>query len=303
MHRCLKVLVILSVLCSPVAAQRGGRKGAPAQPGAPNEGRPQPGPRLKIEHDLEYARPDGRALTLDVYRLDPSATPFPVVVWIHGADSPFATKAATPAVALVTPTGFAVASIEYRTAAGATLAMQLADAKAAVRWLRANAATYNLDAAHIGVFGHGVGGQIAALLGATGDVKALEGDAGPPDQSSRVQAVVDLAGPMTTGGLNPISYVTKDSAPVLILHGTADDKVSTRQSQMYVSALKVAGVNSTLDLQFGVPHDLGKLLSPLAMQNVTGFFNQQLLGAKSTAALSNFIATPPDAYIDRKSVV
>jgi len=296
MHRCLQALVIVGVLCAPAAAQRGGRKGA--QPGAPNEGRPQPGPRLKIENDLEYARPDGHALTLDVYRLDPSATPLPVVVWIHGADLPFATKAATPAVALVTPGGFAVASIEYRTAAGATLAMQLADAKAAVRWLRANAAAYNLDAAHIGAFGYGIGGQIAALLGVTGDVAALEGDAGPLDQSSRVQAVVDLAGPMTMGGVNPISYVTSDDAPVLILHGTADDKVSTRQSQMFVSALKVAGVNATLDLQFAVPHDLGKLLSPLAMQTVAGFFNQQLLGAKSTAALSSFIATPADAYID-----
>ena len=301
MHCSLKVLIILSVLSGPVSAQRGapgGRKGAPAQQGAANEGRPQPGPRLKIERDLEYARPEGRPLTLDVYRLDTSPTPLPVVVWIHGTNSPFATKAATPAAALVTRGGFAVASIEYRTGGGATLAMQLADAKAAVRWLRANASTYNLDAAHIGAFGYDIGGQIAALLGTTGDLTALEGDAGPLGQPSRVQAVVDVAGPMTTGGLNPISYVTSDDAPVLILHGTADDKVSTRQSQMFVSALKVAGVNSTLDLQFAVSHDLGKLLSPLSMQTVTGFLNQHLLGAKSTAALSSFIATPPDAYID-----
>jgi len=294
MHRSLKVLAIMSVLCASLAAQRGGAGGR----GAANEGRPQPGPRLKIDRDVEYARPGGHALTLDVYRLDPSATPLPVVVWIHGSDAPFATKTATPAVALVTPGGFAVASIEYRTAPGATLAMQLADAKAAVRWLRANAATYNLDAAHIGAFGHGIGGQIAALLGATAEVRALEGDAGNLDQSSRVQAVVDLAGPITTGALNPVSYVTKDTAPVLILHGTADDKVPTLQSQAFVSALKVAGVNAALDLQFGVSHDLGQLLSPTAVATVTGFLDQQLLGAKSTAALSNFISTPSDEYID-----
>ena len=56
--------------------------------------------------------------------------------------------------------------------------------------------------------------------------------------------VVDLAGPMTAGGLNPVTYVTKDDAPTLILHGTADTDVSTKQSQMLVSALKVACVFS-----------------------------------------------------------
>jgi acetyl esterase/lipase len=88
---------------------------AAGQQGAPNEGRPQPGPRLKIERDLEYGRADGRPLTLDIYRPDPLNTPTPVVVWIHGTNGGDATKATTPAGALVTP-GYAVASIDYRSA-------------------------------------------------------------------------------------------------------------------------------------------------------------------------------------------
>jgi endo-1,4-beta-xylanase len=197
-------------------------------------------------------------------------------------------------VALVSPAGVAVASIDYRSAQGTTLRMQLADARSAIRWLRSNAAKYNLDASHIGVFGYGLGGQLAALLGTTVGERTLEGD----EESSPVQAVVDVAGPMTSGGMNPVDYVTKDDAPTLILHGTADSEVATRQSQMLVSALKVAGVDTTLEMQVGVVHDLGQLLSPLAMQSVSTFFSQHLLGARVTPTLSNFVSTPSDSFID-----
>jgi acetyl esterase/lipase len=208
-----------------------------AQQGAPNEGTAQPGPRLKIERNLEYARVGGQALTLDLYRQDRTSTPNPVVLWIHGTEpGAAANKAPTPAAAFVTP-GYAVASIDYRAGNASTLPMQVADAKAAVRWLRANATAYNLDAAHIAVMGYGAGAEVAALLGTSGGVKALEGDEGTLDQSSRVQAVVDLAGPMNKGTVNPVAYVTKDSAPTLILHGTADTKVPTWDSQRLVSAL------------------------------------------------------------------
>src|SRR6185436_11904611 len=112
-------------------------------------------------------------------------------------------KMISPATALISPNGVAVASIEYRTGTGITSQMQLADAKAAIRWLRVNAMKYNIDPSHIGAFGFGVGGQLAALLGTTAGVTSLEGDEGKPLESSQVQAVIDVAGPVTTG-LNPV---------------------------------------------------------------------------------------------------
>jgi len=292
MKRLLLVVFTLGLMSVPSMSQRG----------AVNEGQAQAGPSLKIDRDIEYARPGGQALKMDLYRRMPAATPSAVVVWIHGTDSSFIGKTPTPAVALTTQ-GYAIASIDYRTGPGATLSTQVADAKAAVRWIRANANTYNLDPAHIGVFGHGTGAQVAAMLGTAGDVKALEGDEGNPDQSSRVQAVVDLAGPVDKSqAVNPIAYVTKDDAPFLILHGTADDKVSTLQSQALVSALKVAGVNATLELQIGVNHELGRLLSPPVMQLLTDFLDQNLRGMKREAVLSNYLSTPLDQYIDPVSL-
>ena len=305
MSRVLTVLAAVVVLClsgvlgaqrgAPPAGGRPGGAGRGAAQGAPNEGRGQGGPSLKIEH-LEFARVGGQALTLDLYRMDPSATPSPVVIWIPGSGPAAATRIATPLAGLVTNGGVAVANIDYRTAAGVTTAMQLADVKAAVRWLRANAATHSLDAAHIAVAGFDLGGRLAVLAGTTTDVAELDG--GGDGVSSRVQAVVDFAGPVATGSLNPIPYVKADAAPTLILHGTADRAVSTQESQKLVSALKVAGVTTTLDLQVAVSHDLGALLSPVAMQTVGAFLNQQLLGVRGNAGLSSFISTPGDAYID-----
>nr|MBP8257999.1 alpha/beta hydrolase fold domain-containing protein [Opitutaceae bacterium] len=266
----------------------------------PVEGPSQAGPELKIDRGLVYSRESGKALRLDLYRPTSTLTSTfarsPVVVWIHG-EGTFGGKVASPAVGLVRPGGLAVASIDYRSGPGVTLAMQLDDVKAAVRWLRANAAEYDLDPNHIGVMGFGVGGQLAALAGTTGDQPSM--DRRPdPGISSRVQAVVDLAGTVTDGGLDPATFVTADDAPFLILHGTADRTVSTQENQRLISALKLGKVESTLVLPMAVSHDLGDLLSPTSVQAISRFLDQYLLDQPILGSLSPFIATPPDNYID-----
>src|SRR3954469_5543775 len=101
------------LICVPAIAQRGARAGGARGADTPNEGRGQAGARLKIEQDLEYARAGGQPLLLDLYHMDPVASARPVVVWIHGSGSG-ASKASSPAPALINPSGVAVASIEYR---------------------------------------------------------------------------------------------------------------------------------------------------------------------------------------------
>lgn len=271
---------------------------AGGQQGVASEGRVQAGPRLTIERDLEYARVAGQSLTLDLYRPQPMSAPTPLIVWIHGSHGDDPTKAPTPAAALVTP-GYAVASIDYRSAVNVPIAARVGDAKAAVRWLRANAERFNIDPAKVGVFGYDSGATIAAILGTSGDVTALEGDDGATGQRSRVQAVVALAGSVDHAqAVNPLAYVSKDDAPTLLLHGTADTVVPTLQSQALVSALKVAGVDATLELQIGVSHDLRRLLSPLAMQQVNTFFDQTLRGPRRANGTSSYLSTPLTEYVD-----
>lgn len=284
--------ILLATICGPSRAQTAPRPAAVT----PTEGPGQTGPELKIDRDLIYSRESGKALGLDLYRIVSNTAKAPVVVWIHD-DGALGGKSASPAVGLIRPGGVAVASIDYRSGPNVTLAMQLDDVKTAVRWLRANAAAYDLDPTHIGVMGFGRGGQLAALAGTIGDVPSMDGRP-DPGVSSRVQAVVDLAGPVTSGGLDPATFVTADDAPFLILHGTADRTVSTRQSQRLISALKVAKVESTLVLPMAVPHDLGDLLSPTAMQSISQFFDQYLLDQRVAVGLSAFAPTPPGNYID-----
>ena len=298
MGRARTIGIVAAILAFSAIIGDASRAQTPPHPADPvsAEWRRQPGAELKIDRDLAYSRVSGKTLALDLYRMAPTPTSAPVVVWIHD-EGTLGGKNASPAVAMIRPGGVAVASIDYRSGPGVTLAMQLDDVKAAVRWLRANAAEYDLDPAHIGVMGFGLGGQLAALAGTTGDPPSLT--RGPdPGVSSRVQAVVDLAGPVTSGGLDPASYVTPDDAPFLILHGTADRTVSTLQSQRLVSALKVDKVDSTLILPMAADHDLGALLSPTSIQSISRFFDQYLLDQPIRPRLSDFVATPPDNYID-----
>ena len=72
---------------------------------------------------------------------------------------------------------------------------QIHDAKAAIRWVRANAKKYHVDPNRIGVTGGSAGGHLSLLVGLTDPASNLEGDSGNPEQSSRVQAVVNVFGP------------------------------------------------------------------------------------------------------------
>lgn len=89
--------------------------------------------------------------------------------------------------------GYVVASMTYRVAPTSTFPAPLEDVKSAVRFLRANADRFHIDAKHIGVFGGSAGGYLAAMAGTTNGVKGF--DKGENlKYSSDVQAVVDVYG-------------------------------------------------------------------------------------------------------------
>ncbi len=243
-----------------------------AQPMRPPVNPPLP-PGTQVYRDLEYL-PAGHARhKLDLYLPAPADRPSPILVWIHGGGWQAGSKERCPAIPLVGQ-GCAVASINYRLSQHAVFPAQIEDCKAAVRWLRANAKKYHLDANHVGAWGSSAGGHLVALLGTSGDVKQLEGRAGNLEQSSRVQCVVDFYGPTDftkmgsrhnaasspearlVGGpiqenkekaakANPITYVSQDDPPFLILHGEEDHVVPINQSELLDEALRKAGVEST----------------------------------------------------------
>src|SRR5207253_7695708 len=124
--------------------------------------------------------------------------PSPVVMYVHGGGWTSGDKSWVDGVlkeSEFTGRGYLVAAVNYRLAPQYRWPAQIEDVKCAVRYLRANAATYNIDPNRIGAWGTSAGGHLVALMGLAGPDAGLEGKGGNPDQSSRVQAVVDMFGP------------------------------------------------------------------------------------------------------------
>src|ERR1700723_2489372 len=115
----------------------------------------------KVLLDLPYVENGHRQQKLDLYL--PAQPKGPLLVWIHGGGWQAGTKDKPPGLATV-KNGVAVASIEYRFSQDAIFPAQIEDCKAAIRWLRAHAAEYNIDPNHIGVWGSSAGGHLVALM-------------------------------------------------------------------------------------------------------------------------------------------
>jgi predicted alpha/beta-fold hydrolase len=131
--------------------------------------------------------------TLDIY-LPQGDGPFPLVINVHGGGFMMGDKSNPALTDQLLKAGYAVASVNYRLSGEAKAPAQIEDVKAAVRWLRANAAQYKLNPDKFAAFGQSAGGNLVALLGTSCGVAELEGaDLGNADQSSCVQAVVDCS--------------------------------------------------------------------------------------------------------------
>lgn len=255
---------------------------------------------VRVVSNRTYASPPRGALLLDLYL--PVATPtqpLPVVLWIHGGGWAAGAKENCPLVFLAAQ-GVAVASMDYRLTHVAPWPAQLDDCRAAVRWLRANAATHGLDPQRIIAAGGSAGGHLAAVLGTTPAIAE--------DVSSRVQGVIDCYGPSDLltmppnvagpgrddatlarsngakllGGIvrdrpelarqaSALHLVSADDPPFLILHGDQDEQVPLAQSQRLDAALQAAGVASTLVVLPGAGHGGKAFNAPEIRQRIAEF--------------------------------
>jgi acetyl esterase/lipase len=261
---------------------------------------------VTIHRDVVYGDAGERPLMLDlVVPNESSESPRPLIVFIHGGGWRAGDKAG--GVGRVVPFAasgnYAGASIGYRLSGEAKWPAQIHDCKAAIRWLRANAEKYNIDPNRIGVWGSSAGGHLVNMLGCSGDVADLEGDCGSPDQSSRVTCVISFCGPsdfltrtpveggrrpsavdMLFGGAiednqdlartaSPVTYVSKDDPPFLLVHGDADGTVPFEHAEILYEAQQKAGVDTTLVRIRGGGHGIG---GQEVNDRVTAFFDKHL---------------------------
>jgi acetyl esterase/lipase len=274
-------------------------------------------PGIKAERNIPYVANGHPKQVLDIYLPEQASDkPLPLMIWIHGGAWSMGSQANPPVLYLVRK-GFAVASIQYRFSQDAIWPAQAYDCKAAIRFLRANAAKYNFDPDHFGVGGDSAGGHLAAFVGTSGDAKEMEGDLGNPDVSSRVQAVVDWFGPTDLtlmgqeagphsmikhddpsspeshllGGTveekkdlartaNPLTYINSDDPPFLIMHGDADRLVPLQQSVILAKALMDAGVEVTMKTIHGAGHEGPQFRSMESQRLIEDFLSRTLKGTQ-----------------------
>ena len=298
----IRLTALLSLLAVTTDAQQPPQRRPQGPPPLP-EG-------VRALRDIEYVAGGGKAQSLDLY-LPKSDRPLPLIIWIHGGAWLGGDKRGGPFFQMLTR-GYAAASINYRLSQQAVFPAQIEDCKAAIRWLRAHAKEHNLDPGCFGVWGSSAGGHLVALVGTSGGVKSLEGAGGGNlDFSSRVQAACDWFGPtdftqmeahaLTPGkpfnhnaadspesrliggalqenkdkarAASPITYVTSDDPPFLIMHGDKDPLVPHHQSELLAAALKKAGVEVTFHTVKGAGHGFG---GPDIMRMVGEFFDKHL---------------------------
>jgi pectinesterase len=155
-----------------------------------------PTPSVSQQQNVTFARIGDRNLQLDAFfpkktkRKARSA-----ILIIHGGGWRTGNRGQhIPLAQHLAALGYVCFTAEYRLSTEALFPAAVHDLKAAIRWMRANAKTYNIDTNRIATLGFSAGGQLSALLGNTGENPILEGTIGSLGHSSKVNAIIDIDG-------------------------------------------------------------------------------------------------------------
>jgi acetyl esterase/lipase len=262
-------------------------------------------PEIRVERDLVYGKGGDVDLKLDL-ALPTTDGPFPAVVCVHGGGWKAGQRQdMAKTIEGLAKRGYVAATISYRLAPAAKFPAQIEDCKAAVRWLRANAQKYHINADRIGAVGFSAGGHLVCLLGTTQKSDDLEGTGGNPEQSSRVQAVVSFFGPTDFSTKtwsddiekvflipffgapfadkpeiykrgSPIAYATKDAPPFLFFHGDKDELVGIRHSRLLAEKLQSVGVKAKVVVMEGEGHGWRGEKLQQTIEQMFAFFDEQL---------------------------
>jgi acetyl esterase/lipase len=232
-------------------------------------------PTFYLDEEVTYAQADAwfghitRDLRMDIIYPQTEERQYPCIVWICGGFWTQMNKSAhLPYLTDLARRGFVVASVDYRLGHEAPFPGALIDIKAAIRYLRAHAKRYSINAQKFGIMGESAGGHLAAMIALTDSSEFEMGEY--QEQSSAVQAaccwyppcdLVKLSKegspkPMIFNGdindeqyqryVNPVSNITDKAPPFLLLHGTDDKTVPFDQSELFYDALTAKKIDTHL---------------------------------------------------------
>ena len=246
--------------------------------------------------DVEYARPGGRPVLLDLHVPDGPGL-FPAAILVHGGGFDEGSKSTNvkPLFDLLANAGFAWFSIDYRMAPEFRFPQASEDVASAIRWVKANAVTYQVDATKIALIGESAGGFLVNYAGthATKDigVRAVVDMYGPVDYGKLAELrrdhperfnmtsinrhaangggihffgaeQLDGAGLAKLHAISPIFAVHKGMPPFLCIHGNKDDQVAYDQSPAMCEAMHKVGAGCELITIEGGGHGMSGWRAP-----------------------------------------
>lgn len=277
---------------------------------------PPPPPNVALETNIVFGKGGKQPLHLDITTPKEGKGPFPALVMVHGGGWIGGDKESLRGFQYhFSQRGIVCISVQYRFAPKNAFPAQIEDVKCAVRWVRANAAKYNIDPKRIGALGGSAGAHLVALLGTTSDKKIWEGTGGNPTQSSAICAMVCMSGPYdlplfqrtlpqskatkaeqqglqaALDGLlpgpeasrmgrfqkaSPIHYASKKTVPTLLTHGPNDTLVPMEQSEAFEARLKKVSAKVELLRMEGAGHADFGTKPEVAIARITAFVEKYL---------------------------
>lgn len=245
-------------------------------------------------------------LHMDIMYHDDAASPQPVILFIPGGgfigcDSVNSLRLEKQYLA---KHGYAVAAIEYHVVGNGLYTDAVQDVRDAIQFLSENAGKYNIDMTRLAVMGNSAGGYMTALVNAmdsTGikaaidlyglsdlvnvgsdfDEDCIKAHHSPTSSESQFVNGV-LSGKAINEDLeaaakaNPLTYINGNEAPMLIMHGDADNLVSSSQSLLVHNALNKAGVPSVRYSLVGAGHGQGGFNTEPALETIISFLEKYL---------------------------
>ena len=251
---------------------------------------------VKTFKNIEYGNIHGRPLLLDLHLPAEGNGPFPLVFYVHGGGWHSGNKDDATNLEAFIKAGYAMSAMDYRLSGEAKFPAQIEDVKSALRWLWEHAAELGLDSRRFVAWGHSAGAHLVALLAATEKSGKFE-TVHQTEKSSGLLGVAAVAAPIdlllaskglynSIGALlggdpselaqrakeaGPLTYLTAEAPPFLIVHGDADQAVPLENSTLLHSALQRLGVPTRLVIQEGVGH--GNHNHPGMVKELLRFFD------------------------------
>lgn len=255
--------------------------------------------KVTVESNVVYGKAGEMELKLDIYRPPAGVSPKRMAtIHFHGGGFTGGNKESlSERVKPFAARGYVAIAAQYRLAGQAGYPALIHDAKASIRWVRANAKTLGIDPQRIGVVGYSAGGYHALFTAGTCDRPEFEGNVGTPGVSTKVAVCLayypatNIPASMLPPGsdaaaqkaANATTYIAAGFPPIAIFHGMKDVTIPIESSKRLVQQLQDVKVPVEFHAFEGVPHafDSNPEFAVLSAQLADFFIDRNVLNPRT----------------------